>query len=381
MKRISTAPAILCASLLATLPAQLSSQMLTGNVKRSDGSPVAAAVVMAYSARGDTTPPMLTGTNGRFVMRVPTSRQYTIYVRSIGLKPTRVELPLVRAGRDSTIDIQMEPLVITLSSVVGNVPSPGFDLSAGSECREGNTGIEKVRDIWTEVTNNLVTSRVVSTVIRREFDWRMFNSSTDARTAETKSAYHSDTSALTTRPFRSVGAHELKRRGYMISDGRGQIYRAPDETVLLDATFIDSHCFSPVRRTGGGDGLIGLHFAPIARSTRNDIRGTFWLDSATSNLSSFEFSYSQVITPKERKTFPQEPDSVSSSISPAFHIPGGELRFRRLPDGSVIIDSWRLWFTDNWLPTNVRGTERIPRPNFIFEAGGTIRRIGEAREP
>ena len=67
-------------------------------------------------------------------------------------------------------------------------------------------------------------------------------------------------------------------------------------------------------------------------------------------------------------------DSLHISIDPELAIPGGEMRFRRFDDGTVIIDKFRLWAVDNWRRSDIN-LAPLPNPDVIHEVGGEILKI------
>ena len=93
----------------------------------------------------------------------------------------------------------------------------------------------------------------------------------------------------TFRAYTSWSPESLAVNGYtaegMVGGRRAVVYRAPDATTLMAESFAATHCFSLVKGTGRHTGSIGLAFEPFDRkSFRVDIRGTFWIEQATSRL-------------------------------------------------------------------------------------------------
>ena len=75
-------------------------------------------------------------------------------------------------------------------------------------------------------------------------------------------------------PFESLPADSLVHYGFVQSDGRDQMYYAPDAGVLLSDPFLDTHCF---RLASGREGLVGLAFSnsPSAMAPWGGSKGTF----------------------------------------------------------------------------------------------------------
>jgi hypothetical protein len=78
------------------------------------------------------------------------------------------------------------------------------------------------------------------------------------------------------------------------------VYFAPDLETLLSPVFLEDHCF---RLTTGKDAnLVGIAFEPTPNRKRlPEIRGTMWLDRATSGLQRLEFRYVNVTIDEEEE--------------------------------------------------------------------------------
>ena len=92
--------------------------------------------------------------------------------------------------------------------------------------------------------------------------------------------------------------------------------------MLLSSSFLQDHCF---RLAISLDSTrLGLAFEPTpARERVADIRGTLWLDRASTELRSLEFQY------------------VNISRAQQDHA-GGELAFVRMRDGQWAISRWNI---------------------------------------
>jgi hypothetical protein len=200
----------------------------------------------------------------------------------------------------------------------------------------------------------------------------------------------SEGSTLSTRPFQPASARELYDKGYVIPEVRGFLYRAPDESVLMDSRFLEAHCFWATPFTEDGVNMMALNFTPVDELKVNDIGGAFIIDATTFELRRLRFNFTRILGRTIRsyradlvqrgRELPQRVllDSLHANVDPALAIPGGEIRFRRLDDGMVIIDKWKLWVTDNWVRSDNSLTP-LPRPDIIREAGGEILKIGGRR--
>jgi hypothetical protein len=351
-------------------------QTVTGTLTHAiTGAPIPGAMITAYSARGDTLPVIFGSPAGRFVLPVPDRVAYTLYVRSIGMKPIRIPLGILAPGSDSTLALRMEPVVITFATI---------RVAEQNDCRVGETGTAHVAELWTEITTSLQSSQLGTKLIPRSFDWRITRTETDVATGAMPLHYGTERKGIRERPFVSIGVKSLLKDGYVVISRGVRTFQAPDEIVFLHESFANSHCFWSATDQSGGGGLLAVNFAPITLSKLNGIKGTFWLNPDTYELISVQFNYTRVIVENAKRPKPPapkttKPAAASGSTPPMLPdqmlTPGGELRFRRLTDGVVLVDSWTLWSTDTWLETNIKGTEPLERPRTVSQAGGAILRI------
>jgi hypothetical protein len=125
------------------------------------------------------------------------------------------------------------------------------------------------------------------------------------------------------RPFAMRDAAFLATHGYVVgNENLGWMYYAPDESVLLSDQFASSHCFQVVRDKERR-GQVGIEFKPVSTRAVSDIAGVLWIEERTAELKELIFRY------------------VNAGALERFKA-GGFARFRRLPSGSWIVDSWAI---------------------------------------
>lgn len=101
-----------------------------------------------------------------------------------------------------------------------------------------------------------------------------------------------DTSRVRTRrPFERKAPGNLERAGYIQRQGWSIVYYGPDAGLLLSERFLRSHCFRRIEGTGAATGLLGLAFTPLPRTTVADVTGVLWVDQATGELRSVEYTW------------------------------------------------------------------------------------------
>ncbi|HTE46016.1 MAG TPA: carboxypeptidase regulatory-like domain-containing protein, partial [Gemmatimonadaceae bacterium] len=136
-----------------------------------------------------------------------------------------------------------------------------------------------------------------------------------------RSAINSD---YATQPWAARSPDSLHRAGYVIPQrDNSTVYYAPGLDALLANGFVEDHCF---RITTSRDAsLIGIAFEPTSDRKRvAEIRGTLWLDRASSELRSIEFRYANVSREQ------QDGDA------------GGEMHFVRMTNGAWAISAWNI---------------------------------------
>src|SRR4029079_7463122 len=113
--------------------------------------------------------------------------------------------------------------------------------------------------------------------------------------------------------------------GYVVADGGGTTFFAPDADVLLSERFASAHCFHLREPPRESPSLIGVGFTP-ARERRDlsDIEGTVWLDRGVRELQVLEFAYTN------------QPDAALPAE------PGGRVEFWRVAGGRWLVSRWNL---------------------------------------
>jgi hypothetical protein len=163
---------------------------------------------------------------------------------------------------------------------------------------------------------------------------------------------------LPIRPFTSRPAEELAEQGYVSRDARGEIFHAPDEDVLLSESFATTHCLRILPDSGDGNDL-RLGFSPVPGRRAPDIAGVLTLDRGTSELRRLEFSF------------------VNLRLQYVAATPGGEIMFRRLPEGSWLIERWAIWLP---VPERRAAAVEVTGPVPIVRGQSAIRQpTGDVR--
>jgi hypothetical protein len=128
-----------------------------------------------------------------------------------------------------------------------------------------------------------------------------------------------------TLPWADVrSARELETRGYVVAAWTGLEVFQPVPEVLLDSTFVRSHCFTLAEPRADRAGQVGVAFRPApARAALGDVEGVLWMSGSPSALIALEYRY---VGPAP---------VIAERIE-------GRMTFRTAANGAVVVDGWSL---------------------------------------
>lgn len=314
-RRMAVSTMLLRALLLAGLPAALSAQEIRALVVLPDSAtPVRGVIVTATDARGAELARAVSDASGN--ARLTLARGGVVVVRAlrVGYRPTA--LPPVTVAAAGTVDVR---LVLGVESV----SLAAITVRRSDVCRARENGGDRVAQVWEEARKALLVARTGGGGDPLVAEWTQYDRQFDSTGQRLLDQAIQRTRAPSERPFRSQDAAILARDGYAVEESGEVIYYAPDADVLLSDTFAATHCFQLTDAPPGQPGLIGLRFRPVeAARDRRDIEGTFWLDRASAELRSIDFTFTNLPAVAERVE------------------PGGRVEFTRLPQGVWLVSRW-----------------------------------------
>ncbi len=305
---------------LGGLIAALSSPQLLGSqtpeadfrvrIESSEGSRIVGALVALLDSSQTVVREGVSNEDGMRVLRAPAGT-YRVRVRRIGFLPYLSDPVSVAQGSDVLLRVnsprvQLQTIVVTSRSRCGPI--------------DPNERILSV--VWDEIAKALRTSQLVAR------DFSDYSASfTYRKTLNSRRVVVSSDTAFrpvgNAKPFGVRDAAYLATHGYVTgNENAGWLYYAPDEAVLLSDQFAASHCFQVVRDKAR-KGQVGIEFKPVPTRVVPDIAGVLWVDETTAELRELIFRY------------------VNAGALERFKA-GGFARFRRVPSGSWIVDSWAL---------------------------------------
>lgn len=300
----------------------------------STREPVRGAVVSLTDSAGRFLSRTLADENGRYsVPRVGNPTR--LRVVRIGYRPRDVAV----AAADSIVDLRMSPI----ASVLDVVSSSAKRVCPGEQ---GNT---QALDAWEQARAGLLASVVSRESRPPHIRLRSYVKTMEPirrrvlRDSSTTKDVVVERSYVAARP-----AWAFEAEGYMRENAaKDRDYYAPDDAVLLDPSFVATHCLRIVGADSSHGGRTGIGFEPIDSRMRDsivDITGVLWLDVTRRALSSLEFRYTNL-----------ERDARES---------GGDIQFSIMPNGVAMITRWAirsaiLAIDDDTPPSGVR---RLPPP-------------------
>jgi hypothetical protein len=302
---------------MAALPAaagQLGAQIVRGTVGASGGGAAPRGAVIQLLDTGSTERAhALSREDGTFVLRASAPGRYRLVARDIGYRPTTTAWFDLRG--DTTVTITLARLSTLLPQVKTLAQNP-------CDVRP-DTG-SAVWILWDQTITALLGASIALGDRDEQFKFVLSSRDYDLHPVELDAVEFATTVLRGDRPWASLEPDTLALRGYVFATDSGTMYYAPELDALLSRSFANSHCFSIHKQKGGSAKLVGVDFTPAPGIRHADIEGTFWLDAASRELRSLEFTYANLRFTKG--------DTLA----------GGRVQFLRLATGEWIIPDWLI---------------------------------------
>ena len=307
----------MAAAALLIVTGSLRAQLVTGAVVLRDSiTPVPSVIVVAIDARGNTVSRALTSRQGQFTLRIPEFGRYQLDVLRIGFRPTRGPTINVIAGSVESVRIVFAAEPISLMAMT---------VRERETCRvSSDTGLAVAR-VWEEARKAMLATQLSTDGAPLFAEWIEYDRTLDSTSRLVRKQSVRTSRNPTTHAFRSVPADVLHDKGYVVQDTIGVNYYIPDAEVLLSNAFVAGHCFRLVEPSGERAAQIGVGFVPTRdRRDMREIQGTLWVDRASAELRTLEFSYTNM------------PDAAEPAHT------GGIVQFLRLGDGNWLVSKWSV---------------------------------------
>jgi len=316
------ATALLSASvLLPLLPTSggLEAQMVRGViVERGSERPLGGAWIALVDSLGVRVNGTLADADGSYLLAAPAPGSYTLETRLIGYEDTASPRFVLAEGSAVSRRVEIPVRAVTLAGIeVGASKRCGARLSGGEEIARLWEEARKALEIleWTEANGALRYGVVRS---RRALD------AESMRVLDLDEQY--SRGVYDQSPYISIDPDRLIEGGYVqeAEEAPGEWdYFAPDATVLLSDSFLETHCFAVA--ASSDDDRVGLAFSPVEGREVPDIEGVLWLDRASGELRTLDFTY------------------VGLPFGPGrWEGVGGQVEFERLATGVWVVRRWHV---------------------------------------
>ena len=289
-------------------------QAVRARVVALNAEAVPGAIVTLVDSTDTPIARALSDDQGEVSMRLPAAGQYRFQVMRLGFRPTLVTPFRVAAGQVVERPIALTDVAIPLSPV---------HIVAERGCLTDVDSSSAAFFVWEEARKALIAAQLTRMTRAYSMDVGLFSSRQGSDAKEAPIISRDERHIENLRPFVTLPPERLAAEGYVLRGTKSDRYFAPDEDVLLSESFAATHCLRLLPDSGSAD-LIRLGFTPLPERRQADIKGVLLVDRSTSELRRIDFSY------------------VNLRASEMLGSPNGELAFRRLPEGSWIIEYWAL---------------------------------------
>ena len=345
--RISLAVFVIACFTAAGARAQTVRGRFSDSVSRA---PIWGAFVTLVDSLGTERVRTITNQAGEFVLSAPTPGTYRVRSKRIGFQPY-VSPPLTLGAGES----------ISYHVIVPAIPVPLEQVVVSGDRQCDVEGGASVAALWQEVREALAAVRWTRNApgywyVLRQFEREVFSSGSRGGRGALDSVWQN--AGFFQVPFSSVPAEQLAADGFVVQDGSGWNYFAPEAEALLSEPFLRTHCFETKLGKGETAGLMGLMFSPARGRKLPDVAGTLWVDRQTGELRHLEFKYVQL------------PSGLADPRA------GGRVAFMRVPTGAWIVHEWviRMPIAQE-ADSSASGIPDFSRVRGLRERGGMAEQI------
>jgi hypothetical protein len=341
MIRLRT-PRLLAALAAALAASPAAAQAVRGAVVDEAGAPVPAATVLLVDGLGTVRHSVLSGPDGGFALRGPREGTYSVRVERVGFAPATATVQLA-AGETAELRVRASQARVTLPPVQATTRSRG--------CRPDPRRTAETAVVWEEARKALTSAALASADARFVYRIRETRRRLDP---ELRVLHEEDRMVDRTAALRAAPAEQLASGGFIRADRDSVTYYIPDAAVLLSDAFLDGHCFALREGSGATDGLVGLAFEPVGRSSRPSVSGVLWLDRTSAEVRFLEYRYENL-----------RPIRADDRV-------GGRVEFGRLPGGAWAVQRWYVRMPEIQSQLTRLGSRVTRRIGALVEQGGEL---------
>ena len=310
--------ALMMAVAALTLGRATHAQQLRGVVRDSaSGLPLPGAVVTLLDSAGALAARTMTNERGQFHATLLGNGVRAVRLVRLGFRPAVAQLP---APNDGVIRVDIVMVSIPMSL------QPVSVTATGSKCprrRDRTLALALLEQARAGLLATVVARSEVPAAMKRVMATRTMDGNS---TRITHQRVRVDSVPATLGSYEAAfTAPEFLRNGF-IGDSNGmQVYYGPDAATLLDDDFSSGYCFHVMDPERRRPNQVGLGFRPAdRRDGRVDLDGSLWIDTVARALVDITYKY--------------------VGMDPRFdeYDPGGQMFFREMPNGTVVIDRWSI---------------------------------------
>ncbi len=330
-----------------------SSQVVRGRLVDSDGSTaVGGAMVSLVDDQDRQLARNLTRESGLYQLTALLPGRYRVRADRIGYATTWSRYFEIAAGDTIAVDIVARVEAVSLA---------GIEAEGDRRCRVRPEEGLAVTRVWDEARKALEAAAWTHERGYYRYEMMGIKREMDRENRKVISEDRTYGQGYRRAPYMSLPAEELINEGFARLTPVESVYRAPDAAVLLSDEFLDTHCFRVRRDEDRAPGLIGLAFQPVRGRSLPEISGTLWINPATSELERLDFYYQNL----------NLPDALTAGS------PGGTVEFEALPNGTWIVDSWRIRMPRARRATNpLTGRVESILDGITVQGGDVLRVLG-----
>ena len=293
-------------------------QVVRGRLLDADGSTaIGGAMVSLVDGRDRELDRNLTRESGLYQLMATVPGRYRVRADRIGYATTYSDYFEIAAGDTIPVDLVARVEAVSLA---------GIEAEGERRCRVRPEEGLAVARVWDEARKALEAAAWTQERGYYRYEMVGIERQMDRENRRVISEDRTYGGGYRQTPYVSLPAEELMEEGFARLTPVESVYWAPDAAVLLSDEFLDTHCFRVRRDSGRAPGLIGLAFQPVRGRNLPEISGTLWIDPATSELRWLDFYYENL----------KLPDALLAAPT------GGTVEFQALPNGTWIVDSWRI---------------------------------------
>ena len=312
------APMLAAAS--AVLVQQGDAQVIDGVVVDSASlAPVAGAIVSLVHRDGRDLQRFVVDADGSFRFLLAGPGTYSLRAERLGMNTATV------GGLDLGL---ADTVVVRLALRHLPFDLDGIEVSGERRCElQADVGGATHR-VWEAARGALLALDASETASRYVYDLERHVRELEPGSLEVRRETRTLARSTDARPIRSRPVELLVSNGWVVDDGGGHRFFAPDAHALLSEPFLATHCIRLRNPDESRPELIGLEFRPLRSSPpRPDIEGVLWLARETGELQWLDFGYLGLsgLAAEHRS------DQI-----------GGRVEFLGMPDGGWIVTKWHI---------------------------------------